>query len=95
MSITSAEPDQHHGTRLITTCSSLTVFTDLPGMGNDSVGRLVPSQVLSDHTRLSAVKDMGRLQPGETTYSRQKNSKYQQSRLGIGDAKHGLTLNGM
>lgn len=65
-------------------------------MGIDSVGRPVPSQVLSDHNRLSRVKDMGRLQPGATTYSRlRKESKYQQSRLGIGDANRGVTLNGM
>lgn len=66
------------------------------GMGIDSAGRPVPSQVLSDHTRLSTVKDMVRLQAGETTYSRLgKEPKYQQSRLAIADAKRGVTLNGM
>lgn len=68
MSIASAEPDQHHGTRLITTCPSSTMFTDLPGVGVHSVGRPVPSLVLSDHTGLSTVKDMVRLQAGETNH---------------------------
>lgn len=60
MSIASAEPDQHHGTGLITTCSSsLTIFTDLPKMGVDCVGRSVSSRVVNDHTRLSTMKGKG------------------------------------
>ena len=70
MSIASAEPDQHHGTGLITTYCSLTIFTDLPETGVDCVGRSVSSQVLSDHTRLFTAKGMVRRQAGETTYSR-------------------------
>lgn len=62
MSIASAEPDQHHGSRLITTCPSLTMFTDLPGVGIHGVGRPVLSLVLGDHIRLSTVKDLVRLQ---------------------------------
>lgn len=85
MSIASAEPDQHHGTRLITTCSSLTILTGLPKMGVGCVGHSVSSQAFRDHTRLSIVKGMVRLQAGgPLTLDCEKNSKFNKAGLGLG-----------
>lgn len=96
MSIASAEPDQHHGTRLITTCSSLIIFTDCRNLGVGCVGRSVPSQAFRDHTGLSILKSLVRLQAGKPlTLDWEKDSKFQRSRPWIGDAKRWVTLNGM
>lgn len=65
MSIASAEPDQHHGTRLITTYCSLIIFTDLPGMVADWVGHSFSSQVLSNHSRVFTLRGTVRVQEGE------------------------------